>query len=213
MDGAHIIAGGTDLIDRMKCGLVVKDIVTVCHFEALRSIVWEGDDLRIGAAVTHHHFATNELVTPSLRAVWATIANMRIRSRGTIGGNLMAGVPSYEGTALLAACGAIARMINMDGKSCAVSVADICTQRGMLIDVTIPKARQLSLRANRSFRHHLLIAIGQRPGEPGLIALGGLAIKPILLRSNNVSNFHHDGPHGEYIARLASTLVRRLQYD
>ncbi|HBM11076.1 MAG TPA: oxidoreductase, partial [Rhodospirillaceae bacterium] len=49
---AHILAGGTDLLVRLRSGFIEPDlIVDLKRIDALKSITMESDGLRVGAAV------------------------------------------------------------------------------------------------------------------------------------------------------------------
>ena len=103
---ACIVAGGLDVINRMKAGDEHKDVVYIANIEALRHIGISQDLLHVGAACTHHELAASEIAAralPGLPPVWASLANPRIRFKGTVGGNLLANHPDYEGPAILAA--------------------------------------------------------------------------------------------------------------
>jgi len=97
--GAIYMAGGIDVVNRMKWGVQITDMVYLGAVEALCGIEEENGRLRLGSLVTHDRLATAPLVkarTPALAQAWPDVANIRIRCKGTIGGNIMAGDPSYD---------------------------------------------------------------------------------------------------------------------
>ncbi len=90
---ARVIAGGTDLLVRMKQRVArprylvdIKSIPNLGYIEA--------DDkrgLRIGAATTLHRLETSRLIRerfPTLAAAAGSVASTQIRHMGTIGGNI-----------------------------------------------------------------------------------------------------------------------------
>ena len=98
---ARVVAGGIDVVNRLKCGETIEDVVSIGHLSSLRQINFaENEILHVGAVCTHHDLATSAVVRraiPALASQWGRIANPRIRFRGTVGGNLMARHPDYEG--------------------------------------------------------------------------------------------------------------------
>lgn len=104
--GAVFMAGGIDLINRMKAGSNIASVIHIGRVAALRTIDRAAETITLGAAVTHDEIATSAVLRehcPGLAALWGRIANPRIRFKGTVGGNLMAREPGYEAGALLAA--------------------------------------------------------------------------------------------------------------
>jgi carbon-monoxide dehydrogenase medium subunit len=105
-DAARIYAGGAELLLLMRQGLVEPDyLVNIKHVLSLHDIGWDGQTLRLGAAVTHRQLEHNALVhehAPTLGEAERHIGNIRVRNQGTLGGNLCFADPhSDPGTALL----------------------------------------------------------------------------------------------------------------
>lgn len=107
---ATIAAGCSDLMARIREGESVERLISVQHVDELRQVsLSDGGVLRIGAAVSHHAGSTHptvRAVVPGFAAAWGSIATVRIRYTGTIGGNVMAGRTRYEMPLLLGALGA-----------------------------------------------------------------------------------------------------------
>ncbi len=107
-DDAVIYAGGTELLLLMKLGFAAYGhLVDVKHIEELHGISLAGGSLRIGAVVTHRDIERSRIVLqgwPELARLEGHLANIRVRSVGTIGGNLSFADPhSDPQTFLLAA--------------------------------------------------------------------------------------------------------------
>ncbi len=90
--GARILAGGTDLIPRLKQQSArpacVIDMTDVAEFSCITP---EASDLRLGAGTTLHTLTTSEIVrkeAPVLAEAAAKVAAQQIRNVGTLGGNL-----------------------------------------------------------------------------------------------------------------------------
>jgi carbon-monoxide dehydrogenase medium subunit len=154
---AHVVAGGIDVINRLKCGETIEDVVSIGHLSSLRRIDFANGILQVGAVCTHHDLATSAVVRrtiPALALQWGRIANPRIRFKGTVGGNLMARHPDYEGAALLAAAGATLRYTTPHGGrivSCAEHFAAACDVSGWLLEgVEVHCERDLRIEYDRS---------------------------------------------------------------
>ena len=109
-DGAAY-CGGTELLLAMKLGLAsYEHLVDLKRVDALRGITQTGDGVRIGAASTHREIetsATLHAAYPELCAMIAQVANVRVRSVGTLGGNLCFADPHSDPASFLIAAGAV----------------------------------------------------------------------------------------------------------
>jgi len=89
---ALIYAGGTELLLLMKAGLVrPRRLIDVKRVPGLAGIAEDGGDLVIGAVATHRDVERSALVRarcPMVAGVARHVANVRVRSVGTVGGNL-----------------------------------------------------------------------------------------------------------------------------
>lgn len=107
-DDGILVAGGTELLLLLKLGFGAYDhLIDVRGIPELTGIRSEGGWLEIGAAVTHREIERSPLVrdrVPALAEMARSVANIRVRTAGTLGGNLCFGDPhSDPGTFLLAA--------------------------------------------------------------------------------------------------------------
>ncbi len=107
-DDAVIYAGGTELLLLMKLGFAAYGhLVDVKRIDELHGIDVADGTLRIGAAVTHRQIERSPLIAsgwPELARLEGHLANIRVRSVGTLGGNLAFADPhSDPATFLLAA--------------------------------------------------------------------------------------------------------------
>lgn len=113
-----ILAGGTDLPAQFNEGFAPSHLIDITKLDDLRQIRLTRDAIEIGALVTHQRGITDPILRdtfPSFAAAWARIANVRIRFAATLGGNLMARRPRYEGAILLSAVAATLRFATPDG--------------------------------------------------------------------------------------------------
>ena len=109
-DGARALAGGQTLINVMKARAASPDVlVDLNRLDDLRGIERDGDGaLRIGAMVTYAQLMRDSDVAqarPILAEVAAQIADVQVRNRGTIGGNICSSDPTNHFPPLAAAQG------------------------------------------------------------------------------------------------------------
>ena len=110
-DGAAY-CGGTELLLAMKLGLAsYEHLVDLKRVDGLRGIeAADGGGVRIGAATTHHEIETSAALRaryPEMPAMIARVANLRVRSVGTLGGNLCFSDPHSDPASFLTAVGAM----------------------------------------------------------------------------------------------------------
>jgi carbon-monoxide dehydrogenase medium subunit len=111
-DGARALAGGQTLVNVMKARAASPDVlVDLADLDELRTISFSSDQsvLEIGAMVTNTQLigsAEVEVARPVLAEVAATIADVQIRNRGTVGGNVCVNDPTNHYPPLLTALGA-----------------------------------------------------------------------------------------------------------
>ncbi len=89
---ARIYAGGTSLLLLMKQGIVRPTyLVNIKRIPKMRYINSDSAGLRIGALTTHHDLEVSPVIEqqlPMISEIEPQIANIRVRSTGTVGGNL-----------------------------------------------------------------------------------------------------------------------------
>ena len=108
-DGAAY-CGGTELLLAMKLGLArYEHLVDLKRVDGLRGIEAAGSGVRIGAATTHREIETSAALRaryPEMPAMISQVANLRVRSVGTLGGNLCFADPHSDPASFLMAVGA-----------------------------------------------------------------------------------------------------------
>jgi carbon-monoxide dehydrogenase medium subunit len=106
-EGARALAGGQTLLNVMKARAASPDVlVDLNDLEELRAIERVDGGLRIGAMVTYTQLMRDSTVgeaRPILAQVADQIADVQVRNRGTIGGNICSNDPSNHFPALAAA--------------------------------------------------------------------------------------------------------------
>jgi aerobic carbon-monoxide dehydrogenase medium subunit len=109
-EGARALAGGQTLVNVMKARAAAPDVlVDLADLEELRGIGFSDGLLEIGAMVTYARLIGSsevEVARPILAEVAATIADVQVRNRGTVGGNVCVSDPTNHLPPLLVALGA-----------------------------------------------------------------------------------------------------------
>ena len=118
-DGARALAGGQTLINVMKARAASPDVlVDLNGLDDLRVIHTGRDGLELGAMVTYAQIIAAsevEVTRPIVGEVCAQIADVQVRNRGTIGGNVCTNDPTNHLPPLLAALDAQFVIAGADG--------------------------------------------------------------------------------------------------
>ena len=116
----RVLAGGTDLMADLKFSPHSPDvIVDISRAEDLKNIAMTGEGLSIGALVTHTQIIRSPLIRdmfPALVDAAHTIGAVQTRNMGTLGGNLVTGVPSMDSGPTLVALEAVASIAGPAGR-------------------------------------------------------------------------------------------------
>jgi aerobic carbon-monoxide dehydrogenase medium subunit len=118
-DGARALAGGQTLINVMKARAASPDVlVDLSDLEELRGIELGGDGtVEIGAMTTYTDLiaSAEARARPILGEVCAQIADVQVRNRGTIGGNVCSNDPTNHLPPLLVAVEATMTIVGAGG--------------------------------------------------------------------------------------------------
>jgi carbon-monoxide dehydrogenase medium subunit len=119
-DGAKVLAGGHSLIPAMKLRLAQPALlVDIAHIKGLSYIREEGDRILIGATTTHYQIESSGLlksVCPLLPECAASIGDVQVRNKGTIGGSLAHSDPAGDWPAAAIALNADLTVIGPAGE-------------------------------------------------------------------------------------------------
>jgi carbon-monoxide dehydrogenase medium subunit len=186
--GSVYMAGGIDVMNRMKSGIPVSDVIHLGRVTGLDGIEEFEDGLHLGALVTHDQMATSPPVRarlPALAQTWPDVANIRIRCKGTIGGNIMAGDPAYDFALAALAADARLHFFTAEGSiqiSSAVQAVGVTGDR-LLIAITLPCGSALKWVFDRSLRPIVTVVLGLDVADGrvtgGRVALGGAYATPL----------------------------------
>ncbi len=119
--GAMVLAGGTDLLNKMKHGLLAPPVlISLKKLDQLASIDYlPGKGVVIGTRATHNAIVNSALLQeryPSVCEAAHHMANNQVRNIGTIGGNIANAVPSADLPPILIALGALIVLTGVNGE-------------------------------------------------------------------------------------------------
>jgi aerobic carbon-monoxide dehydrogenase medium subunit len=194
-DGARALAGGQTLINVMKARAASPDVlVDLVDLDELRAVRRSGDGgVELGAMVTLTQAILSpdvEEARPILAEVALQIADVQVRNRGTIGGNVCSNDPTNHLPPLMVALGATMTIVG-DGGERTVSAKDFflgvyLTAVGageVLTKITIPAGGRDGFASVPIGRDGTCIvnAAACLDGEPR-VAIGCVAATPVLVR-------------------------------
>jgi len=100
-----ILAGGTDLVEFLKTGVVQPDVVIdIKGLDFLKDIRLGNNILWIGAGVTFSDLIESEIINehfPVIAEMSRTVASVGIRNRATLVGNICSAVPCMDSGPIL----------------------------------------------------------------------------------------------------------------
>ncbi len=168
-DEGTAYCGGTELLLAMKLGLAsYQHLVDLKRINALRGItVLPSGGIRVGATTTHREIETSPVLRaryPEVCAMISQVANVRVRSVGTLGGNLCFADPHSDPASFLLAAGAT--MVCQHGDTTRrVPAAAFWT--GLYETALAPgellTAVELPARPHRTALSHLRFTLTERP--------------------------------------------------
>src|SRR5437868_828716 len=119
-DGARALAGGQTLVNVMKARAASPDVlVDLNGLDELKGIELGSDGtLEIGAMTTYTEIveSAEARARPILGEVCAQIADVQVRNRGTIGGNVCSNDPTNHLPPLMVALGATMHILGSNGE-------------------------------------------------------------------------------------------------
>lgn len=119
-DGAHLLAGGTDLLVKLRAGMVApRMVVDLKAIPRLRGIEHNGNGWRIGAAASCAEIGEHSALAaawPGVVEALQLIGSTQIQGRATPGGNLCNASPAADSVPALIAAGAVCEIAGLDGQ-------------------------------------------------------------------------------------------------
>jgi carbon-monoxide dehydrogenase medium subunit len=164
-----VVAGGTDLLLKMKAGrLAPKVVVNIKRIPELRCLSFDSH-LTLGALTTLEELRRSPIIRqhyPALAEAAATMASVQIRNLATVGGNLCNAAPSADLAPILIALNAIVRIAGPGGERRA-PLGEFFTGPGMtilepgelMVALKVPRPTGPALYLKHSPREHMDIAV------------------------------------------------------
>jgi carbon-monoxide dehydrogenase medium subunit len=232
-DGARALAGGQTLINVMKARAASPDLlVDLNGIEELKGIELAPDGtLTIGPMTTYSELmaSAEAKARPILGEVCAHIADVQVRNRGTIGGNVCANDPTNHLPPLLVAVGALMTIRGSGGERVVpaeeffLGVYMTAVGQGELLTaISIPAGKGDGFAAVTLGADGTCIANAAASVNGSLrVALGCVDATPVLIRPDSVESVREavsaaglNPPadvhaSSEYRAHLAGVLAER----
>ncbi|MBU3620777.1 xanthine dehydrogenase family protein subunit M [Polynucleobacter sp. CS-Odin-A6] len=195
-EDAQLIAGGQTLLATLNLRLSEPSmLIDITNLDELKGIAVIGEQLRIGALVTHTEIEDSKLIAqhaPLLKAAAPHIAHRAIRNLGTWGGSLAYGDPAAEWPACSLTLNATMLIAGPDGErriSAEDFFIDLYTTslepNEILVATEIPIANH-----NQVFYFHEL---ARRHGDYAVAGVAMVAQKQGSILSNCVFTFFSVG--------------------
>lgn len=123
----RVIAGGTDLVVRLKQDQVKEDkLLDISKIDELKGIDDRGSTIYIGSGTTHTEILENPLIkdyAPILYEAVKTIGSPQIRNIGTIGGNIANASPAGDSIPALFTLESTLKVKSVEGER-SISIED-----------------------------------------------------------------------------------------
>jgi aerobic carbon-monoxide dehydrogenase medium subunit len=232
-DGARALAGGQTLINVMKARAASPDmLVDLNRLDELKGIELASDGtLSLGSMVTYSEViaSAEARARPILGEVCAQIADVQVRNRGTVGGNVCSNDPTNHLPPLLVSLGATMHITGPDGDR-AVRAEEFflgvyMTAAGageLLTKITVPPGKSDGFASVTIGKDGTCIVNAAASVSRGVrVAIGCVDAVPVLLQADSaeavrsaVQNASFDPPSdvhasGDYRRRLAEVVAVR----
>jgi len=197
--GAKVMAGGQSLGPMLNLRLAQPEqIVDITAIDELKLAEVRGDELVLGACITHADIEDGrvpDVTRGAMRGVAANIAYRAVRNRGTLGGSLSHADPSADWVSVLIALGARLTLRSPAGTR-QVALSDFivgalqsCLQPGELVAaIHVPKRLATAqwgyvktCRKTGEFAHGQCAALIDPDAGGARIVIGALDAAPILI--------------------------------
>jgi len=224
---AQVIAGGTDVIPRLRHrDLDVEALVDISHLPDMSRILQEAGTIILGGLVTHSQIASSPLIREKagiLADGAGCLGSPQIRNIATVAGNLVSGHPAADTSTPLLALNASVTITSQEGDR-VIPLTEFFLDKGKTaldchreiltqIHFAALKKNQGSSHLRLSKRRSLTVAVlifaavvevdeTQNTIKDAQIALGPVA--PIPLRASNAEAMLRGAPiNSETIERVA----------
>jgi carbon-monoxide dehydrogenase medium subunit len=197
-DGARALAGGQTIINVMKARAASPDmLIDLNSIGALKGIDLGADGmLSIGAMVTYSELmaSAEARARPIIGEVCAQIADVQVRNRGTIGGNLCSNDPTNHLPPLMVSLGATMHITGQNGGERSVPAEEFflgvyMTAAGpgeLLTRITVPPGKSDGFAAVSIGKDGTCIVNAAASVNGGArVAIGCVDAVPVLLNTDS----------------------------
>jgi carbon-monoxide dehydrogenase medium subunit len=201
-DDAAFYCGGTELLLLLKLGFAsLGHLVDLKGIEELRGLGVDNGRLVLGAATTHREIERSALVReqlPALAEMERQVANIRVRSAGTLGGNLCFSDPHSDPATFLLALEGEVECRRGGGRPRRLSIAEFVVgpyqtalEPGeVLTSVRVPLPPAGTTIAHEKFAVHerpsatvtCLVRVDGGRVQHTRIAVGSVGVRPVRVR-------------------------------
>jgi carbon-monoxide dehydrogenase medium subunit len=228
-DDAILIAGGTELLLLLKLGFgAYGHLVDVRGIPELTGICLENGFVEIGAGVTHREIERSAVVQeriPALAEMERSVANIRVRTAGTLGGNLCFSDPHSDPATFLLAAGANA-VVRRGGEPPRVLSLEAflrgpyetaLAEGDLLVSVRVPATpagigiahRKLAFRERPAATVAVWVRTVEGSVEEARIAVG--SVGPVAGRASEAESLLVGGAPPEEVAAAAAEACQAVQ--
>jgi aerobic carbon-monoxide dehydrogenase medium subunit len=228
-EAAKIIAGGQSLGPMLNLRLVQPElIVDITGLAELKQVERRGDELILGACITHADVEDGripDVTRGAMRGVAGNIAYRAVRNRGTIGGSLSHADPSADWVSALSALGAKLKLRSRTGAR-TVAMEDFivgaleCSLRpGEIVETIHVPAMPASAhwgyvkscRKTGEFAHALVAVLIDPSAGASRIVIGAIDGAPIVMvnAAEMLGGRIGSDYHERFDARVADALLAK----
>ncbi len=224
-----IMAGGQSLGPMLNLRLVQPDlIIDIAGLSELKQAERDGDELLIGACITHADIEDGripDVTRGAMQRVASMIAYRAVRNRGTIGGSLSHADPSADWLSALAALGASLRLRSLAGvrhltiSEFVTGALESAMKPGEIVEaVRVPAMASSarfgyvkSCRKTGEFAHAMSAVVIDPDAGTARVVIGALETAPMLLdQPTELFGGSLNGEFGrKFDARVADALLMK----
>ena len=232
---ASFMAGGVSLINVLKTGAPLGNVIHLGRLPSFRTITAEAGHLRIGAGVTLWQLQNAPEIAcmaPAVQQAISAIGNVRVRMKGTVGGNIMAREANYEIAPVMMALGAELEFAGPEGGVTSIPASSLgwpqTPSPGLLLGLRVPVAGAW-FGYDRTLRPAVSLAAGFAGGQARIgiacaypQAFCSTIVLPGGLDAQTAAGLAQDwaaglpepvtdaAASGRYRRRMAAVLLRRM---
>ena len=227
---ARFLAGGTDLLVKMKIGAIEPEIlIGIKKIRELRTISYDRDaGLAIGALITYRDLCKSPAISASyaiLHDVTYVFANEQLLNMGTVGGNICNASPAGDLIPPFLALGAFVELMSPAGIR-SVSLADFFVGPGktvlqpgeLLSRITVPALAadvmgsflRITRTAEDLAKVSAAAVLAVREGVFADVRLALGAVAPTVIRLPKIEAFLEGRPADDNTIETAASMVAEL---